>query len=126
MDESSRGLGRFLFRILSAPVRFLVWVFDLDDGGSKGRPSFSKIVTLAVAVTAVTGMWRMPWRELSAVHVTLVVFVLSAAMGRSMFRMALLRWESKADLKAAAQYSRTEVVTEIRKERDPEAGVDPA
>ena len=73
-------------------VQSVVWLFDLDDG--KGSPSFSKGVTLTLLGWFVWTMRGAKPSEVGATALGIVVVLIAASMGRSVFLRYLDRGKS--------------------------------
>jgi hypothetical protein len=114
-------------RILSAPVRAIVWTLDICD--PKGAPSLAKGLALGFGVAAARDAWM---RGFTAMNVAAMALVLSAAFGRSVFMNWLARsnFSSMATTNVSASVALTgdaaKVVEAIRNRRDETAGIDPA
>lgn len=76
-------LGNVLFTVISAPVRYVIWQFDLDD--SKEKPSLLKMICVAIAITTLLKMsWPMGWPE----FLTLLCCILGIASRKSLEKFA--------------------------------------
>ena len=64
-------------------VQSLLWLFDLDDG--RGNPSFSKGVILTLLAWFVWVMRGAKPSDIGATVLGLIVALIAASMGRSVF-----------------------------------------
>ena len=110
-------------KLLTAPFRALLWLLDLDDG--RGNPSFSKIVAAVFVAVTVKLLLNAKLEDLGPATVALILALLAASFGRSVFLRYLDR--SNINLQAQANYQRIDTTTrQIIEQRDPERGIDPA
>lgn len=96
---------------LMLTIRFVVWVFDLDDGtGStdwrKSSPSATKLAGLGMVLVGLATIREKA--DTTAALNTLVIAGVSALFGRSMWKGFLARslFSSSATASAATSYSR--------------------
>ena len=73
-------------------VKSFLWLFDLDDG--RGNPSFSKGVILSLLCWFVWVMRGAKPSEIGATALGIVVTLIAASMGRSVFLRYLDRNKS--------------------------------
>lgn len=70
-------------------VHGIIWLFDLDDG--KGHPSFSKGVIVTLLAWFVWVMRGAKPSDIGPTIASVMVLLIAASMGRSMFRAFLAR-----------------------------------
>lgn len=119
---TSSGIGRMLFLVVSAPVRYVIWQFDLDD--SKEKPSLLKMICVFVATVTLWKMsWPMGWPE----FLTLLCCILGIASRKSLEKFA-----DKIGVSVTGTHSTSitgdlaQIAKETYARRDTKAGIDPA
>jgi len=111
-------------RWLAAPVRGIIWVFDLDDG--RGNPSFSKMLIAALTVLLGRMMWNSNLSQIGPSVVAVVIALVAGAMGRHMFGKFLDRNTFTTNQTATVTADLTKITEAVLKRRDHDAGIDPA